>query len=51
MIAAQGTPTLDGLGGVGGGPHARNEQNEHLPISTNKKLVIDQMFVQWYVNI
>lgn len=25
FIAAQGTPTLDGLGGVGGGPHARNE--------------------------
>ncbi|SCT49637.1 putative succinyl-diaminopimelate desuccinylase [Staphylococcus cohnii subsp. cohnii] len=25
FISAQGTPTLDGLGGVGGGPHARNE--------------------------
>ncbi len=25
FIAAQGTPTLDGLGGVGGGPHARDE--------------------------
>ena len=25
FIAAQGTPTIDGLGGVGGGPHARDE--------------------------
>ncbi|PTK89432.1 M20 family metallopeptidase [Staphylococcus gallinarum] len=33
FIAAQGTPTLDGLGGVGGGPHARNE---HI----NKKFVV-----------
>lgn len=33
FIAAQGTPTLDGLGGVGGGPHARNE---HI----NKRFVV-----------
>ena len=35
FIAAQGTPTLDGLGGVGGGPHARNE---HI----NKTYVVDR---------
>lgn len=35
FIAAQGTPTLDGLGGVGGGPHARNE---HI----NKTFIVDR---------
>lgn len=35
FIAAQGTATLDGLGGVGGGPHARDE---HI----NKTYVVDR---------
>lgn len=33
LVAALGTPTLDGLGGVGGGAHADDEHVEidHVP--------------------